>query len=224
MTATAGDEAEPMAEPLFGPNAGSVAEPMAEPTVEPFVWAPPVPVLAPYVGLVSAVLCALGGGWLLLAPYALDYRHGAPSTPRTTEVDLATGAAVVAVAIVSAAVFSLALARRLRTPAEVEPDPVPAAILDPEAAADVFEPFVMQDEEPAEPAVEPEPTPASTSASASAYPSAPASVPIPEPSRPEPYPDPDPNNSLRELLTPLVAALAADLKSRADNSQGGASR
>jgi hypothetical protein len=190
VTALVDSEAEP--------PCGLTTEPPLGPFAEPFVWAPPVPVLAPYLGLVTAVLCALGGGWLLLAPYALDYRHGALSTPRTTQIDLATGAAVVAIAAVSAALFSATLVRRLRTPAEAvdSTEPEPICVLDP----DTSEPFSLMDEPPAEPGPEPEPAPA----------------------RPEP--SPDPNNALRDLLTPLVAALAADLKSRADNPQGGSSR
>lgn len=145
--------------------------------VEPWPGPPPVPVLAPYLGLVAAVLCALGGGWLLLAPYALDFRHGAARVPRTTAVDLETGAAIVAVGIVTAVLFSAALVRRLKA--------VPDAYFDADAQPEAL----------------PEPQP------------------DPEP-EPEPVQSPhvhaqqaDPGSGLRELLTPLVAALAADLRS-----------
>jgi hypothetical protein len=86
------------------------AEPVSEKESAPI----PIPVLAPYVGLVTAVLCTLCGGWLLLAPYALDFRHGAKHLPRVATVDLETGAAVIAVGIVAAVLFSVNLALRLR--------------------------------------------------------------------------------------------------------------
>jgi hypothetical protein len=183
---------------------GVEAEPSAEPALDlpavPFVWTPPVPVLGPYLGLVTAVLCALGGGWLLLAPYALDYRHGARTTPRTTEIDLATGAAVAAVALICAVLFAATLVRRLHAPLGAELEPEPVVELEPESAAEESEPFAPPDATAA--ATVPEPAPA------------PDALP--------PEPAADPVGSLRELLTPLVAALAADLKSRTDGSQGGA--
>jgi hypothetical protein len=148
--------------------------------VEPWPGPPPVPVLAPYLGLVAAVLCAMGGGWLLLAPYALDFRHGAARVPRAAAVDLETGAAIVAVGIVTAALFSLALVRRLRANPSAEAE----ALIDP-----VLEP---------------------------------QSAPEPEPETPRPSitpPQADPGGALRELLTPLVAALAADLRSH-DQERG----
>jgi len=142
---------------------------------------PPIPVLAPYLGLAAAVLSTLAGGWLLLAPYALDLRHGAKHLPRAATVDLATGAAVVAVGVIAAILFALNLMLRLRGD---DPGAVPAA-------------------EPAR--LRPEESPEAMNA----------------PERPEPAQRPelvqpkeaDPGNALRELLTPLVAALAADLRS-----------
>jgi hypothetical protein len=138
-------------------------------------------VLAPYLGLVAAVLCALGGGWLLLAPYALDFRHGAARVPRTAAVDLETGAAIVAVGIVTAGLFSIALVRRLRANPAVEPE--------------------TESELGYEPEPETEPAPES-----GAQPEA-AGPPVTQPQQT------DPGGALRELLTPLVAALAADLRS-----------
>ena len=156
--------------------------------VEPWPGPPPVPVLAPYLGLVAAVLCAVGGGWLLLAPYALDFRHGAARLPRTAAVDLDTGAAIVAVAVVTAALFSMALARRLRAN--------PPGGLEEFAASEESEEIEGEAglgfESESGPAPEPEPTPA------------PAYTPPQQA---------DPGGALRELLTPLVAALAADLRS-----------
>lgn len=144
--------------------------------VEPWPGPPPVPVLAPYLGLVAAVLCAMGGGWLLLAPYALDFRHGAAQVPRAAAVDLETGAAIVAVGIVTAALFSLALVRRLRANPSAEAEAV------------------------TEPALEPEPEPETHG----------PETPTPRTAPPQ---QADPGGALRELLTPLVAALAADLRS-----------
>ena len=177
----------------------SALEPALDFPSAPFVWTPPVPVLAPYLGLVTAVLCALGGGWLLLAPYALDYRHGAPTTPRATEIDLATGGAVTAVALMTAALFAAALVRRLHAPlgAELETEPF------------------------AEPGLEPADEEAEAFASSDAMSAATVPEPAPAPDALPPEPAVDPVGSLRDLLTPLVAALAADLKSRTEGSQGG---
>lgn len=143
----------------------------------------PIPVLAPYVGLVAAVLCTLGGGWLLLAPYALDFRHGAKHLPRVATVDLETGAAVIAVGIVAAVLFLVNLALRLRND---DPRATPVvAVRKPEVPPEVPEEDVTQLE-----------------------------------GSNEPGPGGDPGGALRELLTPLVAALAADLRSHdQENSQ-----
>ncbi|WP_157436461.1 hypothetical protein [Actinospica robiniae] len=171
-----GEGARPWAEP---------ADPVGEPESAPF--------LGPYIGLVSGVLCALVGAFLLLAPYAFDYRHGAASVPRSSVVDLATGAAVLVLGFVTAGLFGATLVRRLRAPepvrrrfAEPEPEPVepPELFLEPEL-------------EPApEPVRAPEPQPV-------APPAAPAAAPAI-----------DAAGALRDLLTPLVAALAADLRAR----------
>lgn len=142
---------------------------------------PPIPVLAPYLGLAAAVLSTFAGGWLLLAPYALDFRHGAKHLPRAATVDLGTGAAVIAVGVIAANLFALNLTQRLRGD---DPGAIKAA-----------EPAKIQPEEPSEAMTAPQ--------------------------RPEPAQRPqleqpteaDPGNALRELLTPLVAALAADLRS-----------
>jgi hypothetical protein len=152
------------------------------PTHVPVPPPAPVAVLAPYFGLVAGILCALGGGWLLLAPYAFDYRRGAVQVPRATTVDLGTGAAIVAVSLSSAALFAFALVSRLRAEPDGGPGnrpelgpglgPEPEGKAEPEPGS-VFEP-------------EPEPVPPATD---------------------------DPGGALRDLLRPLVAALAADLRS-----------
>jgi hypothetical protein len=141
----------------------------------------PVPVLAPYLGLVASALCALGGGWLMLAPYALDFRHGAAHVPRTATVDLSSGAAIAAVGITAALLFSANLAMRLRAASSTAPERTQAQPA------------------PAEPEPEPEPEP--------------ESAPEPEPAPSFSAQEVDPGGALRELLTPLVAALAADLRS-----------
>lgn len=139
----------------------------------------PIPVLAPYLGLVAAVLCTLGGGWLLLAPYALDVRHGAKHLPRAALVDLETGAAIIAVAVAAAVLFSVNLVLRLRA------DRGPVLAVEPEPEA----PAVAAPGQTYEPAPTPATVPSARSKEA------------------------DPGGALRELLTPLVAALAADLRS-----------
>ncbi|HZU59033.1 MAG TPA: hypothetical protein VFA06_24350 [Actinocrinis sp.] len=154
----------------------------------------PAPVLAPYLGLVTSVLCALGGGWLLLAPYALDIRRGAAKLPRAAAVDLETGAAIVAVALLSAILFAVALFSRLRpqddvTEFEIDEQSVQARTFEPESA---------------EPDVDPDPEPESETKSTE-----PPATAIPNSS-----------SALRDLLTPLVAALAADLRSQEHGDQG----
>ena len=145
----------------------------------------PVPVLGPFIGVVGSVLCGLSGALLLLAPFAFDYRQGASSTPRSSVVDLLTGGGVLVVALLTASAFGGALRRRLRAP-----EPV-AAHDDAAEPASAEEPAAAA--EPARPASEPEPRPAAPAAAA---------------------PLGDPGNALRDLLTPLVAALAADLRAR----------
>jgi hypothetical protein len=143
----------------------------------------PIPVLAPYLGLVASVLCTLGGGWLLLAPFALDLRHGAKHLPRSMRVDLDSGAAIVALGVMAAVLFSVNLVMRLQPEMDAVPEPVAVSRPEPEIEPDP------------EPELEPEPEP--------------------EPAAK----DPDPGGALRELLTPLVAALAADLRSH-DQDRG----
>ncbi len=171
MTTTMPPGVEEVAAEPADPGAVPSSLPLSSPLPPP----PPVPipVLAPYLGLVAAVLCTLGGGWLLLAPYALDLRHGAARLPRAATVDLETGAAIVAVGIAAALLFSANLVTRLRGGPAARPERVP---------------------EP-KPELQPEPEPES------------------EPAPEAPAEQPDPGGALRELLTPLVAALAADLRS-----------
>jgi hypothetical protein len=165
----------------------------------------PVPVLAPYLGMLGSALCALTGSWLLLAPYALDYRHGAVAVPRATVVDLATGAAAVVLGLATAALFGAALVRRLRAakaPAAA-PGPDRESIPMPQAHAagpDGDEAFdaAGSDTRGAEAGSAHPPT-ASGRAAADGASARPVT---------------DPADTLRELLTPLVAALAADLRGR----------
>ena len=149
----------------------------------------PVPVLGPFIGIVGSVLCGVAGALLLLAPFAFDYRQGASSVPRSSVVDLTTGGCVVLVALLTAALFGGALHKRLRVPEPIV-EPVVSYVVEPEPAED---PEPETAPEPARPASEPEPQPAAPA----------AATPIA-----------DPGNALRDLLTPLVAALAADLRAR----------
>ena len=164
------------------------AEVWMAPAVNPALYAAPAPapVLAPYLGLLASVLCALSGGWLLLAPYALDLRRGAAKLPRAAAVDLETGAAITAVALLSAILFAAALFSRLRprfegAEFEMEAEPAPSGLSEPQSA---------------EPEIESEPGPG------------------PESESPVVATGSDSSSALRELLTPLVAALAADLRSQ----------
>lgn len=186
MTATATESSVPAAAAEEGTRS---AEAWTTPAVTPLpaVAPAPAPVVAPYLGFVACVLCALCGGWLLLAPYALDLRRGAVKLPRAAAVDLETGAAIAALSLLSAIFFAAALFSRLRPqidPAEYESE------TDQEAAEYQFaEPEPEGAEPGAEPESEPEPEPEPPAAAASGS-----------------------NSALREMLTPLVAALAADLR------------
>lgn len=113
--------------------------PTALPSVAPAYASVPVPapVSGPFTGLVCSILCTLGGGWLLLAPFAFDYRAGAAKLPRPAVVDLSTGAAVAVIGLLAALLFAASLAGRLRpapSPAAAlaEPEPEPAPESDPE--------------------------------------------------------------------------------------------
>lgn len=185
----------------------------------------PAPVLAPYLGLAAAVLCALVGGWLLLAPYALDLRHGADRPPRPVVVELATGAAITAAALLTAILFGAALVTRLR----MRPGMPPAARPEPEEQPEATRPPHAQRAAAAVPDRDSVPDLDRVS----------DLNPLPDVNRvpdlgPGPAPDlgrarepgpgagpergpgadPDPGGALHELLTPLIAALAADLRNR----------
>jgi hypothetical protein len=201
------------------------AEPCAECAASAF--AEPAPVLGPYLGVVGAVLCSLVGAFLLLAPYAFDYRDGAAAMPHSSTVDLATGGGVLLLGLLTAALFGGALARRLRAP---------------EPAAEYAEPLQWAESaESAEAAESASPdagTPTGTDAGSyggsatgagaghgAAQPApertqAPVSEPEARPLAPAASLA-DPGGALRDLLTPLVAALAADLRARENGESEG---
>lgn len=151
------------------------------------VIAEPVPVLGPFIGLVGAVLCSLVGALLLLAPFAFDYRQGARTMPRSSIVDLATGGGVLLIGLLTTLLFGGSLRRRLRAT-------IPAAVAPEPLPEAVSEPASVPEQ--SQPQPEPKPQPVATVASS---------------------PVGDPGGALRDLLTPLVAALAADLRARDDS-------
>ena len=151
------------------------------------VIAEPVPVLGPYLGLVGSVLCSLVGALLLLAPFAFDYRQGARTMPRSSIVDLATGGGVLLIGLLTTLLFGGSLRRRLRAT-------IPAAVAPEPLPEAVSEPASVPEQ--SQPQPEPRPQPVATVASS---------------------PVGDPGGALRDLLTPLVAALAADLRARDDS-------
>lgn len=195
------------------PSPGDPPQPTPWPPTPPPAVPEPVPVLAPYFGVLGSALCALTGAWLLLAPYALDYRNGAGTVPRATVVDLATGGAAGALGLASAALFGAAIVRRLRSAgaagSDLDAHDTPIADLfadrDPGSGADLDDSALDAAHE--------------TGADArdgghAAGPGA-DSLSRPDGGSGSGAPDPlDPGGSLRDLLTPLVAALAADLRSR----------
>ncbi len=197
MTATTTESTSPAAQ--VEEDTDSMAEPCTTPVASAALPAlaaiqAPAPVVAPYLGLVASVLCALGGGWLLLAPYALDIRRGAAKLPRMAAVELETGAAITAVALLSAIFFAAALFSRLRPRVDLaECETEPEIETDQETAEhQAAEPDPEPELEPdAEAESAPEPEPLTTFAAAS-----------------------NSSRALREMLTPLVAALAADLRSQ----------
>jgi hypothetical protein len=160
------------------------------------VIAEPVPVLGPFIGLVAAVLCALAGALLLLAPFAFDYRQGAGSMPRSSVVDLATGGAVLVVGLLTTLLFGGSLRRRLRAlvPAAA-PEPLSSMPPLPEPGPDLGTVPEQRHSEPEPWREEPRREEAR---------------PVPPPAAPAV----DPGAALRDLLAPLVAALAADLRAR----------
>lgn len=194
MTATMSEQARAAAggDPS---DPGAVAESCGVPADR----SEPAPFLGPYLGLVCGVLCALAGAFLLLAPFAFDYRQGGASVPRSSVVDLATGGGVSLLGFLTAGLFGATLVRRLRAPEPVRPQALLSEQIEPP------ELFLEPEPEPAQP---PEPEP----------------EPLPPPA-PAPAPALDPAGALRDLLTPLVAALAADLRARDDGEHrpGGAS-
>lgn len=172
-------------------TAAAAPTPAVAPALVPCAVSTPAPVLAPYLGLVTSVLCALGGGWLLLAPYALGIRRGAAKPPRPVAVELETGAAIAAVALLSAILFGAALFARLRPAHDdaieaVQPAEPESAVSDPNAASDLN--------------TAPDSNTASDSHAAADSSAASTGS--------------DTGAALREMLTPLVAALAADLRSQ----------
>lgn len=171
------------------PNATLPTAAAAQLAPEPAQQAP-IPVLAPYLGLVAAALSTLGGGWLLLAPYALDFRHGATHLPRAASVDLGTGAAVIAVGVTAAILFAMNLLSRLQGDDST-------AVLTAQSAER------PPGQTPETVSTETVPAEARLAEGMSAT----------EPTGPQRPKEADPGNALRELLTPLVAALAADLRS-----------
>ena len=221
------------------PDASSAAMPgqaaeASSPTVPwsaPRPTEPPIPLLAPYFGVVAAMLCMLIGAWLLLAPYAFDYRRAAAKVPQSTTVDLATGGAAFAVAALTAILFASCIARRLRAgrrelawqpqPA-YEPGPVsceaalfeavPGEAVASEAASS--ENGRVAEELESEPELEPELEPILAPPLEESFSYEPHKPPLADPEPPEPGPAPEPGVSLRDLLAPLVAALTADLNSR----------
>jgi hypothetical protein len=207
------------------------AEPCAE--CAPTAFTEPAPVLGPYLGVVGAVLCSLVGAFLLLAPFAFDYRDGAATMPHSSTVDLATGSGVLLLGLLTAALFGGALARRLRAP---------------EPAAEYAEPLQWAESAEAAEFAAPDAagTPAGSDAGSYGGSTTGAAVgpatgagaghgaaqPAPERaqapvSEPEARPLApaaslaDPGGALRDLLTPLVAALAADLRARENGESEG---
>jgi hypothetical protein len=123
----------------FSPRSPLPAAVMQLPMPLPAPMPVPAPVRGPFLGLVSSVLSALVGGWLLLAPFAFDYRAGAHQLPQSALVDLSTGGAAATIGVLAALLFAGALAGRLRPvlpPVEAESEPEPTPEPEPAPAAD----------------------------------------------------------------------------------------
>lgn len=162
----------------------------------------PPPVLGPFIGVAGAVLCSLVGAFLLLAPFAFDYRQGAAAMPHSSVVDLATGGGVLGLGLLTAIAFGAALVRRLRVPEFVAGNAGHVGTFESEPAAYATSGVTLVPEQ-----TRPEAEPSAQSS--------PPSQPETQPAAPAAAtPLADPGGALRDLLTPLVAALAADLRAR----------
>jgi hypothetical protein len=160
-----------------------------------------VPVGAPLVGMATAAVAMVAGLWLILAPRAFDFQHGrefgsghrSSGLPTESLVDLVTGTSIVIVGLAALSLFGIAARRRLRAAGVLARARVPA----PASAYD--------DTAPA-------------SHEATDQPTRQAGEPLPAGTIPEPTAAPTEAGGdlrdLRELLAPLVTALAEDLRSR----------
>ncbi len=68
----------------------------------------------PIVTVVASLAAALVGGWLMLAPFALGYRHAGTAWNHPTEVDFWTGVGVVVLALVALAASLASIRTELR--------------------------------------------------------------------------------------------------------------
>jgi hypothetical protein len=66
------------------------------------------------VGLMTATAALVAAVWLMVAPVAIGHQHGRHGWREATKVDVATGAAIALVAVVTMIAWAVAWRRRLR--------------------------------------------------------------------------------------------------------------
>jgi hypothetical protein len=96
---------------------------------------PPVSVTAPAIGVVSAAVALLAGGWLMYSPFLLGYQPDGAEWADATVADFWAGLGLVVLGVIGLAVLTVALVGALgargavtRRQAPVEPAaPAPAA-------------------------------------------------------------------------------------------------
>ena len=93
------------------------------------------PSLSKYIcGMVASLANFLGGGWLILAPFALGYQpYGADWVGQTTN-DFVVGICVAAVALAGFALFFFSLLGSLRASGVIAARPRPRAVAGPAGA------------------------------------------------------------------------------------------
>ena len=79
-----------------------------------------------FIGIVGSLAGALAGAWLILAPFALGYQPAGADWIDATRVDFWTGIAVLAISLVGAVAYILALRKELKRRGIIESEAVHA--------------------------------------------------------------------------------------------------
>ncbi len=154
----------------------------------------------PIVTVVASLAAALVGGWLMLAPFALGYRHAGTAWNHPTEVDFWTGVGVVVLALVALAASLASIRTELRVRGAL-PQPLGRAERqERKAAARAAKAAALAGQ-----------------AGAGTGQGGPGGGPV-QGAAPGQGAAPPTSAELRELLAPLVVALLSDLKTTEVNN------